>query len=84
MKEKLTYAFYLLLPIIGGSLVGLLINNSIDYNSLVKPPFSPPSITFPIAWTIIYILLGIAFFLYKKEGSNEKTDVIYYTQLILF
>jgi len=82
MKEKLTYAFYLLLPIIGGSLVGLLINNSIDYNSLVKPPFSPPSITFPIAWTIIYILLGIAFFLYKKEGSNEKTDVIYYTQLI--
>ena len=65
MKEKIKYAFYLLLPIIGGSLIGFLINDYIDYKELVKPPLAPPSIFFPIAWTIIYILLGISYFLYS-------------------
>ena len=83
MKEKIKYAFYLLLPIIGGSIIGLLTNNSIDYKELVKPPLSPPSIIFPIAWSIIYILLGISYFLYKKENNNKLIDIIYYIQLFV-
>lgn len=81
MKEKLKYAFYLLLPIIGGSIIGLLINNSIDYKELVKPPLAPPSIFFPIAWTIIYILLGISYFLYRKNNYDNKIIRLYYVQL---
>lgn len=76
--------FYLFTPVIGGSIVGFLINNSIDYGMLYKPPLSPPSIIFPIMWTIIYILLGISYYLYKKTNiEDKKLDKIYYIGLII-
>ena len=30
------------------------------YVSLVKPPLNPPDLAFPIAWTLIYICMGLA------------------------
>ena len=77
--DKLKYLFT---PLISGSLIGLIINKSIDYQMLIKPPVSPPKLAFPIAWTTIYILMGISFYLYKKKGLN-KLDKLYYTQLIV-
>ena len=74
--------FYLFLPLVCGSLIGLIISNFMDYGTLVKPLFAPPSFIFPIAWSIIYLLLGLSYFLYKKNNnSNNKIDVIYYLSL---
>lgn len=83
MKNKIRYAFYLFLPLICGSIVGFLTNDFIDYNSLVKPPLAPPSILFPIMWSIIYILMGISYFLFKKKYYDEDTSISYYVQLIV-
>lgn len=84
MKKYLTYAFYILLPILVGGLVSLIISGSIDYSFLNKPPLSPPGFLFPIIWSILYILIGIAFFLYKKNGNTSKeTDKTYYLQLLV-
>lgn len=73
----------LFLPIILGSIVGVIINGFIDYNELIKPPFAPPKILFPIAWSIIYLLMGIAYYLYRKHYNDKKTIIIYYAQLIM-
>lgn len=73
--------FYLFLPIISGSIIGLITSNFIDYSSLVKPPLAPPGILFPIIWSIIYLLIGIAYYFYKKK--NDNTNYIYYLQLIV-
>ena len=81
MNEKIKNAFYLLLPIILGSIVGFFISNYIDYTELVKPPAAPPKILFPIMWSIIYILMGISYYLYRKN-SDEK-NILYYVQLIV-
>lgn len=72
-------------PLIGGSVVGFIIKNHIDYNTLIKPPLSPPSIIFPIAWSSIYLLLGISYYLIKKDEirTNNRLKVLYYTQLIV-
>ena len=59
--------FYLFLPIILGSIVGFIISGSIDYTSLIKPPLAPPSWLFPVAWSNIYLLMGISYYLLKKE-----------------
>lgn len=80
--NKLKSAVYLALPIISGSIIGFIISDYIDYNVLQKPPLSPPSIFFPIAWTIIYILMGISYYIYKKNNNNVKTTFLYYSQLI--
>ena len=75
--------FYLIFPLVVGSIVGLVISPYIDYNTLVKPPLSPPSIVFPIAWTIIYILMGISYFIFKLNNNDDKTSIIFYLQLFV-
>lgn len=69
----------ILIPVAIGGIVGFIINPYIDYNSLVKPPLSPPSIVFPIVWTILYVLMGISYYLLKNPSKKEK--IIYFVQL---
>lgn len=84
MKKFLYSLFYLFFPLIIGGIVALLIRNNIDYNILNKPIFAPPKIIFPIAWTIIYFLLGISYYLYKKDyKENSFTDKLYYLALFV-
>lgn len=77
-----TYFNAILIPILVGGIVGFLISGSIDYNSLEKPFLSPPSITFPIVWTILYILMGISYAILESNSLvNSKINSIYYLQL---
>lgn len=77
-----TYFKAILIPVLVGGIVGFLISGSIDYNSLEKPFLSPPSITFPIVWTILYILMGISYALLESNSLvNSKINSIYYLQL---
>lgn len=75
--------FYLFLPVILGSLVGFIISGSIDYNELLKPPLSPPSWLFPVMWTIIYLLMGLSYYIFKKDDDSILVSRIYYIQLIV-
>lgn len=82
MGKTKIYIKSILIPLIVGGIVGLLISSSIDYNSLQKPFLAPPSITFPIVWTILYILMGISYGLLKSNGLVDiEIDRIYYLQL---
>lgn len=58
-----------------------------EYSSLNKPFLAPPTIVFPIAWTILYLLMGIAAaMIYSKEEYSEYRTVgltLHMTQLIL-
>ena len=43
------------------------------YSSINNPPLSPPSILFPIVWSILYILMGIsAAIIYKSAADPMK------------
>lgn len=82
--KKLINLFYLFLPVISGFLVGLIISGSMDYGDLVKPFLAPPKILFPIVWTIIYLLMGISYYILKKRDKvTEKIKIIYYIQLVV-
>ena len=75
---------YSLLPLIGGAIVGLIISGYMDYSDMIKPPLSPPGIVFPIVWTILYILMGISYFLATKDNEdNKELDQIYLLQLLV-
>ena len=71
------------LPLILGGIVGFVINGFIDYTELVKPPLAPTKIFFPIAWSIIYLLMGISYYLYRKDFNDKTTIKLYYIQLIV-
>ncbi|WP_374948686.1 TspO/MBR family protein [Mucilaginibacter sp.] len=57
------------------------------YTTLTKPNFTPPNWLFPVAWTTLYILIGISAYLIWKRRDNSttyKTAVaIYVVQLAL-
>lgn len=78
------YSKSILTPVILGSLISFFISSSIDYNTLQRPILSPPSVVFPIVWTILYILMGFSYGFLKSNNLNDsKVDSIYYFQLIV-
>lgn len=82
MKKIKIYIKSILIPVIVGGIVGLIISSSIDYNSLERPFLAPPSIAFPIVWTILYILMGVSYGILKsKQLIDSEIDLIYYIQL---
>ena len=84
MSKFKTYAKAILIPIIVGGAVGLIISKFIDYNSLNKPPLSPPSILFPIMWSILYVLMGISYGILDSNSLVDSSiNLIYYVQLFV-
>lgn len=80
-KTKI-YIKSILIPLIVGGVVGLLISKQIDYSSLIKPPFAPPNVLFPIMWTILYFLMGLSYGILNSNGLiTNKINNIYYLQL---
>lgn len=82
MQKTKIFIKSILIPVIVGGVVGLIISKSIDYNTLQKPPLSPPSILFPIVWTLLYVLMGISYGILEiNKLVDKKINVIYYLQL---
>jgi benzodiazapine receptor len=56
------------------------------YVTLKKPAFNPPNFAFPVAWTILYILIAIAAYLVWKKRTRgvgyKATATIYFIQLL--
>lgn len=53
-----------------------------DYNTLQKPPLSPPGFLFGIVWTILYILMGISYGLLETRNLvDDEVKMAYYWQL---
>ena len=78
----------LLIPLTGGFVVGFLNSNSMsEYMAFDKPFFFPPAILFPIVWTILYVLMGIASYriwrLHKSGKDIGNALLIYSMQLLL-
>lgn len=72
------------LPLAVGGLSALLTHGGMEtFESLNKPALSPPGWLFPIVWTILYILMGIASYLVITSGkSNRSALTVYGIQLV--
>ncbi len=82
MSKFKTYFKAILVPLIVGAVIGIIMSGSIDYESLKQPPLAPPSWLFPVAWTILYILMGVSFGILKvNDVMDRKAKTIYYIQL---
>lgn len=80
MKNK--WIKNILIPVILGGIVGLILSQFMDYNILNKPPLSPPGFLFGIAWTILYILMGVSYSILDINALiDNEIKKIYYLQL---
>lgn len=80
-------------PLGGGLIVSLFTRDAMTkFGSFNQPPLSPPAILFPIVWTILYVLMGLAsYFIWKKgQDSRKKSErslsraafIVYFVQLV--
>ena len=84
MNKFKIYLKSILLPLILGGIVGLITSKTMDYETLAKPPLSPPDIIFPIVWSILYTLMGISFAQLEINNLHDNdTKKVYYEQLIV-
>lgn len=61
-------------PLFVGGVAALITGGGMEmFNMLNKPPLSPPGWLFPVVWTILYTLMGIASYLViTSEAEQEK------------
>lgn len=84
MKNLFVYIKSILVPLLIGGIVGFVVSDYMDYSSFIKPNFAPPSILFPIVWSILYILMGISYGILKSNSlTDNQIDTIYYWQLFV-
>ena len=75
----------LLLSLGTGGLSALLTRGSMErYGSLHPPPLSPPGWVFPVVWTILFTLMGIAAYLVWMRDSTGRNGALalYGVQLV--
>ena len=75
----INFLFYTLLPLVVGIISSILTDMSL-YEGVIKPILTPPSIVFPIVWTILYLLLGYSSYLVR---NNKKDLQLFYINLAI-
>ena len=50
------------------------------YNTLEHSMLTPPGWVFPVAWTILYFLIGLALFMVMQSDTTKK----YYTKAMAY
>ena len=67
----------ILIPLAVGAVAGFLTKDGMESFALLnKPPLSPPAWVFPVAWTILYTLMGISsYFIYVSEPQKVNKSI---------
>ena len=66
----ITIAICLLMGYLAG--ISVKADNFSWYNSLNRSPLNPPNIMFPIAWSILYVLMGISIAIIINKYIDEQ------------
>ena len=62
-------------PLATGTVSGFFTRNGMKvFAKLNKPPLSPPGWLFPVVWTILFIMMGIASFLLISRPRSKGRD----------
>ena len=71
-----TLAFFILIPLaVGGASALFTMDSMATFDTVLKPPLSPPGWLFPVVWTVLYTLMGIASYLvYTSDVPKEQKN----------
>lgn len=87
--QILPFIVCIFVPLFIGFLGSMLTLDSVKtwYTTLNKPSFNPPNQVFGPVWTVLYILMGISFYLVWKKRKTAMGYLwavgIYFLQLLL-
>lgn len=79
-----TIILQVVLALLAGGLASLLGGDTASlYQRLTPPPWAPPGWVFPVVWTVLYILMGVAAGLVARTEDVDRDGALwlYYIQL---
>lgn len=80
-----TFLICLAVPLIIGGVSAFLTQRSMEtFQAVTKPPLSPPGWLFPVVWTILYILMGIASYLVVTSVNCSRSALVIYGIQLVF
>ena len=85
-KRILKVGLFIAIPLLIGGLSALITMGNMQlFDSINKPPLAPPKWLFPVVWTILYIMMGIAsYFLYKADSEEGREALVLYGIQLFF
>lgn len=88
-----TIALFIAIPVALGFISSLISGNMAEGygDAFVNPPYAPPAWLFPVAWTILYVLMGLgSYFIFACTSRTKKEKryrtaalVLYFLQLAI-
>ncbi|MBR5246428.1 MAG: tryptophan-rich sensory protein [Clostridia bacterium] len=75
------------IPLAVGGLSALLTSGNMDlYSEINQPALAPPSWLFPVVWTILYVLMGVALYLVvvTKTREDKRNAIISFGVQLFF
>ena len=86
-RKRITYIIWIAATLFVGLLSGLLSMGGMEiYNdTAIKPALTPPSILFPIVWTVLYTLMGFSaarVWLAEPSENRNRGLNLYVAQMI--
>ena len=86
LKKYMPYLISVFISLGTGGFSALLTKNNMDlYSEINRPALSPPSRLFPVVWTILFVLMGIAAALvWWSNGKKIDPSLIVYGFQLVF
>lgn len=87
-SKALVYVLWIALAEAVGALAGFVTRAGSEYFDTVMehPPFTAPAWVFPIAWAVLYALMGIGaarVYLAPRNASRSRTLAVFVVQLVV-
>lgn len=77
MKKFKPFIVSIIIAIGVGALGGIITSKGMPaYDQLIKPGLTPPPSAFPIAWSILYILMGISAAMIWQSTSAKRDSAL--------
>lgn len=75
MSNMWSLLVFVLLVVVAAS-SGAVFQTGAWYEALNKPTWTPPNWLFPIAWTILYLMIAVAGWLVWKAGGGMSAAIV--------
>ena len=86
LRDLLALAAFVLVCLAAGWIGSIATTPAIPtwYAGLTKPSFNPPNAVFPIVWTVLYVLMGVAAWRVWRTGTVGRGALVpFFIQLAL-
>lgn len=86
LKKSFPYIISVIITLGIGGFSAFLTKDSMPIYSVInRPPLSPPSEVFPIVWTVLFVLMGIAAaIIWCSNGKQLDSALLFYGFQLVF